>query len=233
MVFLAVFQESKESREPKKPPTQIKRVCTNSLRKLFCLFSVYCKGERGTICTNCPEIVCANCLCKLFLFGWVVFWVGLPFAKEKKIRVKESLKTHTPQIWGVKISPPKFRKRPSKNTVKQVIFEDSPLEFWGGVNNNPCFFGWFSLPFSRKKKRQGEEDQGKGMEDQGRSPRRKLRALTPPKSGSVLKPGLLFRPRHATLLPRCLRWAKSPIANLMRIKPPPKVKPQIVLAKAF
>ena len=26
------------------------------------------------------KIVCANCLCKLFLFGWVVFWVGrLPF----------------------------------------------------------------------------------------------------------------------------------------------------------
>ena len=44
---------------------------------------------------------------------------------------ERTLKTHTPQIWGVKISPPKFRKQPSKNTVKQVIFEDSPLKFGG------------------------------------------------------------------------------------------------------
>ena len=49
------------------------------MRKLFCLFSAYFKGKRRTVCTNCPEIVWANCLCKLFLFGWVVFWVGLPF----------------------------------------------------------------------------------------------------------------------------------------------------------
>ena len=70
---------SREGDPPKKPPTQIKTVCTNSLRKLFCLFSAYFLRERGTVCTHCPEIVCANCLCKLFLFGWVVFWVGLPF----------------------------------------------------------------------------------------------------------------------------------------------------------
>ena len=77
-----ILRESLNSREgdpPKKPPTQIKTVCTNSVRKLFCLFSAYFKGKRGAICINCPEIVCANCLCKLFLFGWAVFGVGLPF----------------------------------------------------------------------------------------------------------------------------------------------------------
>ena len=55
--------------------------------------------------------------------------------KKKKcpmdLRKLLTLKTHTPQIWGVKISPPKFRKRPSKNTVKQVIFEVSPPKFGG------------------------------------------------------------------------------------------------------
>ena len=50
--------------------------------KLFCLFSAYLKGKMGTVCINCPEIVCPNCLRKLFLFGWVVFWVGLPFMTE-------------------------------------------------------------------------------------------------------------------------------------------------------
>ena len=31
-----------------------------------------------------------------------------------------------PQIWGVKISPPKFRECALENTVKQVFFGDSP-----------------------------------------------------------------------------------------------------------
>ena len=46
-----------------------------------------CANNFGTVCTNYPPFpfktsrkggseVCANCLCKLFLFGWVVFWVG-------------------------------------------------------------------------------------------------------------------------------------------------------------
>ena len=50
--------------------------------------STVCANNFGTICTNCrppypfkisrrhAKRVCANCLCKLFLFGWVVFWVG-------------------------------------------------------------------------------------------------------------------------------------------------------------
>ena len=75
------LQVSRAGDPPKKPPTQTKTVCTNSLRKLFCLFSAHFKGKRGTVCTNCPEIVCANCLCKLFLFGRVFFGVGLPFMK--------------------------------------------------------------------------------------------------------------------------------------------------------
>ena len=58
---------------PKKPPTQIKTVCTNSLRKLCCLFSACFKGKRGIVCTNCPEIVCANCdfIWVGLFFGWV------------------------------------------------------------------------------------------------------------------------------------------------------------------
>ena len=45
-----------------------------------------------TICTNCPEIVCANCLCKLFLCGWVVFWVGrVPFMTFAALQSKASL----------------------------------------------------------------------------------------------------------------------------------------------
>ena len=47
------------------------------------------------------------------------FWMGPP------------LRTHTPQIGGVKISPPKFRERAPENTVKQVFFEDSPPKFGG------------------------------------------------------------------------------------------------------
>ena len=63
-------------RPTQKPPTQIKTVCTNSLRKQF----------RDSLCKLSPfsllnkqktdKRVCANCLCKLFLFGWVVFGVG-------------------------------------------------------------------------------------------------------------------------------------------------------------
>ena len=37
-----------------------------------------------------------------------------------------TLRTHTPQIWVVRISPPKFRERSPENTVKQVLFEDPP-----------------------------------------------------------------------------------------------------------
>ena len=51
-----------------------------------------------------------------------------------------TLKTHTPQIWGVKISPPKFTEWAPKSTVKQVIFEDSPHEF-GGCIFTPQIWG--------------------------------------------------------------------------------------------
>ena len=37
----------------------------------------------------------------------------------------------TPQIRGVKISPPKFGEWAPENTVKMVVFEDSPLKFGG------------------------------------------------------------------------------------------------------
>ena len=42
-----------------------------------------------------------------------------------------ALRTHTPQIRGVKISPPKFRERAPENTVKQVFFDDAPPKFGG------------------------------------------------------------------------------------------------------
>ena len=51
--------------------------------------------------------------------------VGLTYLDSK------TLKTHTPQIWVVKISPPKFREWSPESTVKQVLFEDSPPKFGG------------------------------------------------------------------------------------------------------
>ena len=61
---------------PKNHPPKYKQfaqtVCANS----FCLFSADFKGKRGAVCTNCPEIVCANCA---FDLGGCFFGVGLPF----------------------------------------------------------------------------------------------------------------------------------------------------------
>ena len=51
-----------------------------------------------------------------------------------------ALKTHTPQFWGVKISPPKLRERMPKNTLKQVISED-PTPPNLGVNLRPPNLG--------------------------------------------------------------------------------------------
>ena len=56
----------REGDPPKKPPTQIKRVCTNSLCKLFCVcFLLISKGKGGQFVQTVPklfaQIVCANC----------------------------------------------------------------------------------------------------------------------------------------------------------------------------
>ena len=48
---------ARQGNPPKKPPTQIKTVCTNNLRKLFLPISTYFTGKGRTICTNCSEIV--------------------------------------------------------------------------------------------------------------------------------------------------------------------------------
>ena len=64
-------QNSREGDPPKKPPTQIKTVCTNSLRKLFCLFSAYLKGEKR----DSLHKLSRNCLRKLFV-QTVFIWVG-------------------------------------------------------------------------------------------------------------------------------------------------------------
>ena len=61
----------REGDPPKKPPTQIKTVCTNSLHKLFCLFSAYFKGKRGDNLYKLSR----NCLRKLFV-QTVFIWVG-------------------------------------------------------------------------------------------------------------------------------------------------------------
>ena len=62
---------SREGDSPEKPPTQIKQfaqtVCANSSAS----FLLVLKGKGGTVCTNCPEIVCANCV-----FIWVGVFIG-------------------------------------------------------------------------------------------------------------------------------------------------------------
>ena len=69
---------SRESNPPKKSPTQIETVCTNSLRKLFRLFSAYFKGKNGeqfvqTVPKLFAQTVCANCF---YLGGWFFGWVS-------------------------------------------------------------------------------------------------------------------------------------------------------------
>ena len=49
------------------------------------------------------------------------------------------LKTHTPQIQGVKISPPEFKEKAPNNAAKQVIFEGSPPNLGG--ESSPSEFG--------------------------------------------------------------------------------------------
>ena len=71
---------------PPKKMSFAQTVCANS----FVCFLLIVKGKEAQfvqivpklfaqIVSNCPEIVCANCLCKLFLFGWVVFWGWVAF----------------------------------------------------------------------------------------------------------------------------------------------------------
>ena len=67
---------------PNKPPTQIETVCTNSLRKLFWLFSACLKRSGRTVCTNCPEIVRLQ---TVLLFGWVFFWGGSPLRENYQL----------------------------------------------------------------------------------------------------------------------------------------------------
>ena len=67
---------SREGDPPKKPPTQIKTVCTNSLGKLFCLFFMFVLKGKGDNLYKLSR----NSLRKLFVqtvFIWVgVFWGG-------------------------------------------------------------------------------------------------------------------------------------------------------------
>ena len=70
----AIWKVSREGDPPKKPPTQIKRVRKQFAQIISASFLLILKGKRGTVCTNCAEIVCANCV-----FIWVGgFWGGSP-----------------------------------------------------------------------------------------------------------------------------------------------------------
>ena len=86
--------------------------------------------------------------------GWWTFRIFFLFFFLLGGGERGALKTHTPQILGVKISPPKFRKRPSKNTVKQMIFEDSPLKF-GGRIVTPQMWGLWVFRESERPGRAG------------------------------------------------------------------------------
>ena len=63
---------SREGDPPQKPPTQIKTVCTNSLRKLVCLFSAFFfKGKGGQFVQTVPKLFAQT------VFIWVGgFWGG-------------------------------------------------------------------------------------------------------------------------------------------------------------
>ena len=64
---------------PKKPPTQTKSLCTNSLRKLFLLVFCLFKGETKKKKDSLYKLF-RNCLRKLcFYLGAWFFGVGLPF----------------------------------------------------------------------------------------------------------------------------------------------------------
>ena len=88
---------------PKKPPTQIKIVCTNSLCKFFRLFLLIFKGKGGTICTNCPEIVVR----KLFVqtvFIWVGGFFGWVFPSWRNRGKSQKARTHTMLFESIPIS---------------------------------------------------------------------------------------------------------------------------------
>ena len=103
-----VPQNWREGDPPKKPPTQKKTVCTNSLRKLFCLFSAYLKGKRGDNLYRLSR----NCLRKLFVqtvFIWVGGFFGWVFPSWKTRRrrddFRESLDSRKSANRFVRIGP--------------------------------------------------------------------------------------------------------------------------------
>ena len=65
---------------PKKPPTQIKTVCTNSLRKQFrdslCKLSPFPFKISRKQTKEFAQTVCANCF---YLGGWFFGWVAFPW----------------------------------------------------------------------------------------------------------------------------------------------------------
>ena len=82
-----------KSKEGDSQNTQIKTVCPDNLRKLFLPVSSYLKGTGGTICTNCSEIVCANCA---FIWVGAFFggWVSADFAKGPNLEKNASPLEH-------------------------------------------------------------------------------------------------------------------------------------------
>ena len=54
-----------------------------------------------------------------------------------------TLTTHTPQIWEVAFSPPKFQRWVFESMVKQMFFDDPPPRFRGLIS--PPKFGGYGL----------------------------------------------------------------------------------------
>ena len=80
--------KSREGNPSKKPPNQIQRVCTNSLRKLFlAVFCLFCRKKGGTGCANCSAIACTMCF---YLGGFFFFGVGLPCMTNERKRAQMS-----------------------------------------------------------------------------------------------------------------------------------------------
>ena len=101
-----------ETHPPRKPPTQIKAQFVQRISEQFGqivpLFSL--KASRKQ-----QERVCANCVCKLFSFGWVFFWGGLP--------------SHNSMAGSCYMSREGWAPEPVRMSLKPVL-----------VAKNPCFF---------------------------------------------------------------------------------------------
>ena len=136
--------ETREGDPPKKPHTQIKTVCTNSLRKFFCLSSAYFKGKRGDnllprpFCRNVSEdFCCINFGGFLRGFSWGTFSHKNEEKKSgEKIRRPENKNPR--KIRSAKTRPYNLYKL-SQNCLRKLFVQT--VFIWVGV----FFFGWVAF----------------------------------------------------------------------------------------